>query len=211
MTSKRLFDLCGSLLLIGATAPVMAACAAVIKATSRGPVFFRQERLGHRGKVFRILKFRTMVDKAVSKGTGVVTFKGDPRITRVGHVLRDYRLDELPQLFNVVTGDMSLVGPRPLLPRFLPDYSEHDRRRLDVPPGMTGWQQVNGASNNSWEERVELDVWYVDHKSLLLDLRVLLKTVLVVLRPSGVYASDGSQLSGVPTAARARMETKRDS
>ena len=210
MTSKRLFDLLGSALLIGATTPAMAVCAAAIKATSKGPIFFRQERLGLHGSVFRIFKFRTMVDQAEKRGTGVVTFKTDPRITRVGRVLRDYRLDELPQLFNVLRGEMSLVGPRPLLPRFLPAYSERDKRRLEVPPGMTGWQQVNGGSNHTWEERIDKDVWYVDHRSLLLDLTILLKTVLVVVRPTNVYGSDGQQLSGVPTAARATLENQKN-
>jgi lipopolysaccharide/colanic/teichoic acid biosynthesis glycosyltransferase len=206
MIAKRLFDLMGSMFLIGATAPVMAACAAAIKATSKGPVFFRQDRLGERGRVFRIFKFRTMVVDAAKHGTGDVTFKADPRITRVGRMLRDYRLDELPQLFNVVRGEMSLVGPRPLLPKFLAAYSDHDRRRLEVLPGMTGWQQVNGGSNHTWQERIDYDVWYVDHQSLWLDLEILFKTVLVVLRPTNVYAADGSQLSGIPTAVRAAME-----
>jgi len=210
MTSKRLFDFFGSALLLGATAPVFAACAAVIKATSKGPVFFRQERLGLNGKVFRIFKFRTMVDNAAAQGTGDITFKTDPRITRVGRMLRDYRLDELPQLLNVLRGEMSLVGPRPLLPKFLHAYSEYDRRRLEVMPGMTGWQQVNGASNNSWEERVDHDVWYVDHQSLLLDLKILFKTVAVVVRPTNVYGDDGKQLSGVPTSARAEIEANRN-
>jgi lipopolysaccharide/colanic/teichoic acid biosynthesis glycosyltransferase len=208
MTSKRLFDLVGATLLIGATAPVMAACAAAIKVTSKGPVFFRQERLGLHGKRFRILKFRTMVDKAATKGTGDLTFRDDPRITTVGRALRDYRLDELPQLFNVVAGHMSLVGPRPLLPRFIDAYSEYDKRRMEVMPGMTGWQQVNGASNHTWKERIEHDVWYVDHRSLLVDLEILLRTILVVVKPSDVYAADGSQMSGVPTALRDQENTK---
>ncbi len=206
MSYKRWFDLLGATCLIGATAPVMAVCAAAIKATSRGPVFFRQERLGLHGRVFRIFKFRTMVDNAAGQGSGDITFKQDPRITGVGRVLRDYRLDELPQLFNVIRGEMSLVGPRPLLPRFLSAYTDRDKRRLEAMPGMTGWQQVNGGSSHTWDERIDLDVWYVSHQSLLLDLQILVKTVLVVLRPTDVYAQDGKQLSGLPTALREQLE-----
>lgn len=200
MIGKRILDaVCSGLLLI-VFSPVLAACAIAIKLNSRGPVFFRQARLGYQGKIFKVIKFRTMIPDAVKVGTGLTTFQGDPRITRVGHLLRNYRLDELPQLFNVLVGQMSLVGPRPLLPEFLPGYGERDKKRMLMPPGMTGWQQVNGASNNSWEERIDLDVWYVEHWSLWLDLKILLKTVLVVIKPDSVYGKDGQQLSGVPTA-----------
>jgi lipopolysaccharide/colanic/teichoic acid biosynthesis glycosyltransferase len=133
-------------------------------------------------------------------GTGLTTHRGDFRITRVGALLRQTRMDELPQLLNVLKGDMSLVGPRPLLPQFLPWYSDQDRRRLEARPGMTGWQQVKGASRHTWRERVALDVWYVDHASLLLDLWILCLTVVVVLRGQGIYADDGSQTSGLPDA-----------
>jgi len=117
--------------------------------------------------------------------------------------MRTYRIDELPQLFNVVRGDMSLVGPRPLLVQFLPYYSPFDRRRLETVPGMTGWQQVNGGAHNTWKERVALDVWYVDHASFLLDLRILMRTVGVVLGARTTYAPDGSQRSGLPDGAPA--------
>jgi len=206
MTSKRWFDCIGSVLLIGATAPLMAACAAAIKLTSHGPVFFRQPRLGQRGTIFRIFKFRTMVTDAARNAGGDLTFRDDPRITRIGHVLRNYRLDELPQLFNVLAGTMSLVGPRPLLPKYLDAYSGYDKRRMEVMPGMTGWQQVNGASNNTWKERIDLDVWYVDHQSLLLDIKILLKTIFVVIRPTNVYGDDGKQMSGIPTAIGIALE-----
>jgi lipopolysaccharide/colanic/teichoic acid biosynthesis glycosyltransferase len=134
-------------------------------------------------------------------GAVPLTGRDDPRITRVGRFLRASRIDELPQLLNVLAGDMSLVGPRPLLPEFLAYYSTFDLRRLEVPPGMTGWQQVNGAARHSWRERVALDVWYVDHRSLGLDLRILWKTVAVVVRADTVYAEDGSQDSGLPDGA----------
>ena len=193
---KRVLDLAGSLALLAALGPLLAAAALAVRLGSRGPVLFRQERLGLGGRPFTILKLRTMV--AGAEAGGPMTSRDDPRITRVGAVLRRYRLDELTQLVNVLRGDMSLVGPRPLLPEFLPYYSAFDRRRLEVPPGMTGWQQVNGAARHGWRERVALDVWYVDHQGPLLDLRILLRTLGVVLRADTVYAPDGSQDSGLP-------------
>ncbi len=195
---KRCLDLTGSLLLLVLLAPVLLIVALAVRLDSRGPILFRQARLGLGGKVFTILKFRTLA--ADPCRGGATLRRDDPRITAVGRVLREYRLDELPQLLNVVLGHMSLVGPRPLLPRFLPYYTPHDRRRLDVLPGMTGWQQVNGAGRNTWRERVALDVWYVDHAGLLLDLRILLRTVRVVFLDRTAYAPDGSQISGIPDA-----------
>ncbi|BDU71227.1 sugar transferase [Mesoterricola silvestris] len=194
---KRAFDLAGSLALLVALAPVLAAAALAVALDGPGPVLFRQRRLGLGGRFFEILKFRTMMPGDPE----AATFRGDPRITRVGAKLRAWRIDELPQLVNVLRGDMSLVGPRPLLPRFLPYYTARDRRRLEATPGMTGWQQVNGASRHTWRERVELDVWYVDHQGFWLDLRILLRTVGVVLRADTAYAPDGSQRSGIPDGA----------
>ncbi len=193
---KRAFDVAGGLTLLVLLSPLMVAPAAAIRLGSRGPALFRQERLGRKGRPFSIYKFRTMVPGA--EASGPMTHRDDPRITAVGRILRTYRIDEVPQLLNVVRGEMSLVGPRPLLPEFLPYYSPFDRRRLEVPPGMTGWQQVNGASRHAWKERVALDVWYVDHGSFLLDLKILLMTVGVVLRADTAYAPDGSQTSGLP-------------
>jgi lipopolysaccharide/colanic/teichoic acid biosynthesis glycosyltransferase len=201
---KRAFDLLvggGVLLLVS---PALAAMALAIRLDSPGPAWFRQRRLGLGGRPFSIFKFRTMAHGSTQLGTGLETSRDDFRITRVGRFLRNLRLDELPQLLNVLKGEMSLVGPRPLLPEFLPYYSPFDRRRLEVPPGMSGWQQVNGAARHSWRERVALDVWYVDHRSLGLDLRILWMTVGVVLRADTVYAPDGSQKSGVPDAYAAR-------
>jgi sugar transferase EpsL len=195
---KRLMDLAGALLFLALLLPLLAALAVAIKVESRGPVFFRQNRLGFNSGVFCIFKFRTMIPDAVSVGAGLSTFDGDPRITRLGHALRKYRLDELPQLFNVLLGQMSLVGPRPLLPDYLDDYTEVDRKRMLMPPGMTGWQQVNGGATNTWQERVELDVWYVEHWTPNLDISILLKTPSVVLRAQTVYGKDGWQRSGVP-------------
>jgi lipopolysaccharide/colanic/teichoic acid biosynthesis glycosyltransferase len=202
--SKRCLDLAGGSLLLLLLSPVLLAAAVAIRLDTPGPALFRQTRLGRRGRPFSIYKFRTMLYNSQHLGTGLETSRTDFRITAVGAVLRNFRIDELPQLLNVVRGEMSLVGPRPLLPEFLPWYSDLDRRRLEAPPGMTGWQQVHGAARNTWRERVALDVWYVDHRGLWLDLRILLLTVGVVLRADTAYAEDGSQQSGVPDAYAAR-------
>lgn len=196
---KRAFDLVGALLLLVPAGPLLLLAALAIRLDSPGPVFFRQDRLGLRGRVFSIFKFRTM--GADAHLGGLLTHRDDPRITRVGRLLRATRMDELPQLLNVLRGDMSLVGPRPLLPQYLPYYGPGDARRMAVPPGMTGWQQVNGAARHGWRERIALDLWYVDHRSLLLDLRILWRTAGVVLRGDTVYAPDGSQESGLPDGA----------
>jgi lipopolysaccharide/colanic/teichoic acid biosynthesis glycosyltransferase len=190
--------------------PLMLGVAVAIRMDTPGPVLFRQTRLGLGGRSFSIFKFRTMLKGTTELGQGLETSRSDWRITGVGAVLRHLRLDELPQLFNVLKGEMSLVGPRPLLPEFLPYYSDLDRRRLEAPPGMTGWQQVNGASRHSWRERVALDVWYVDHRSLWLDLRILFLTVGVVLRADTSYAEDGSQRSGVPDGYEATNRSRDD-
>jgi lipopolysaccharide/colanic/teichoic acid biosynthesis glycosyltransferase len=200
LAGKRIFDLLlgGAVLLLAS--PLLAAAAAAIRLDTPGPVLFRQARVGRGGRVFSIFKFRTMLHGSTHLGTGLETSRDDFRITRVGRVLRNLRLDELPQLLNVLRGDMSLVGPRPLLPEFLPYYSARDLRRLEAPAGMTGWQQVRGAARHSWAERVALDVWYVDHRSLALDLWILVLTAGVLVRADTVYAADGSQKSGVPDA-----------
>jgi lipopolysaccharide/colanic/teichoic acid biosynthesis glycosyltransferase len=196
--TKRIFDFLGALLLLLILWPLLLAAALAIKLDSPGPVLFRQTRLGQLGRTFSIFKFRTMQDGSSLLGTGLETHRDDFRITRIGQVLRRTRVDELPQLLNVLRGEMSLVGPRPLLPEFLPYYAAWDLWRLEALPGMTGWQQVNGGARHSWAERVSLDVWYVDHRELLLDLWILILTVKVVLKREGVYAEDGSQRSGIP-------------
>jgi len=200
VNGKRVFDLVLGTALALLAGPLLAALAVAVRLDSRGPAWFRQTRLGLGGRPFSIIKFRTMADGSTHLGSGLNTSRDDFRITRAGRLLRNLRLDELPQLFNVLGGSMSLVGPRPLLPEFLPYYSALDRRRLEVPPGMTGWQQVNGAGRHSWRERVALDVWYVDHRSLALDLRILFRTAGVLVRADSVYAEDGSQRSGLPDA-----------
>lgn len=208
--AKRGLDLLlGSLLLL-LSGPFLAAVALAIRLDTPGPALFRQDRLGLGGRIFSIFKFRTMLEGSTHLGTGLETHQGDFRITRVGRILRHLRIDELPQLLNVLRGDMSLVGPRPLLPDFLDYYSERDRRRLEAPPGMTGWQQVNGAARNTWTERVDLDLWYVDNRSFCLDLWVLLRTVAVVLRADTSYAADGSQKSGMPDSYAAAKHCRKD-
>lgn len=163
--------------------PVLAGCALAIRRGSPGPVLFRQERVGKDGEPFEVLKFRTMVDRAEEQGTGYLVSKNDSRITREGAFLRRWSLDELPQLVNVLRGDMSIIGPRPTLAYQVEQYTAFQRRRLEVRPGITGWAQVNGRNSLSWPERIELDVWYVDHRSPRVDAEILARTALVMLRP----------------------------
>jgi lipopolysaccharide/colanic/teichoic acid biosynthesis glycosyltransferase len=156
--------------------PFIAASALAIKLEDRGPVLYRQTRVGQDGVDFELLKLRTMIVDAEHHGAGFAVDKGDSRITRVGRLLRRLSLDELPQLWNVVRGDMSLIGPRPTLRYQVERYDERQRRRLDVKPGITGWAQIHGRATLSWPERIELDVWYVEHRSPLVDLKILLRT-----------------------------------
>ncbi len=151
-------------------------------------MLFRQVRVGKDGRDFELLKLRTMVPDAERKGAGYAVDKGDPRITRVGRVLRRTSIDELPQLWNVVRGDMSIVGPRPTLRYQVDRYTEHQRRRLGVRPGLTGWAQVHGRAELPWAERIELDVWYVEHHTPALDLKILLRTPLALF--GGTYKGD---------------------
>lgn len=178
-------------------APVLAAIALAVVVTSGAPVLFRQERVGLHGRPFVMLKFRTMVRNAIQVGQeleltedpfGIV--ENDPRITRVGRFLRRTSLDELPQLVNVVRGEMRLVGPRPDVPAQVAHYTDEDRRRLEVKPGITGWAQVNGRDDLPWSERFLLDAWYVDHRSVLLDGRILWRTVGQVGRPDPATSDD---------------------
>ena len=171
--------------------PLFAVVAVAIKLDSRGPVFFRQTRPGRKGEYFRVFKLRTMIDKAELFGLGKEVSRNDERITRVGKWLRLSSLDEAPQLMNVLLGQMSLVGPRPAAPHHLELYTPHQRRRLEAKPGLTGWAQVNGRNSLSWDERIELDVWYVDHWSLWLDLKIVLHTPRALLDREGIYGLDG--------------------
>ncbi|HSM82572.1 MAG TPA: sugar transferase [Nodosilinea sp.] len=192
---KRLIDVVLAAVGVVVIAPLLAAIAAAVYLSSPGPILFIQERMGRFGQPFYIYKFRTMVDGAIHMGAGINTFAGDPRITAVGKILRDYHLDELPQLFNVLRGEMSLVGPRPLLMSALETYTPDQRKRLLMPPGMTAWEAVKGGLNNSLDDRLNLDTWYVEEWSLGLDIWILLLTIPVVLRREGVYERHDAELS----------------
>ncbi len=170
-----------------AAAPVLAGVAVAIRIESRGPILLRQMRVGRDGRDFGMLKFRTMVEGAHAIGAGWLVSAQDARITRVGRFLRRWSLDELPQLVNVLRGDMSIVGPRPTLRYQVEQYTPLQRRRLEVRPGITGWAQVSGRNDLSWPRRIELDVWYVDHRSLSLDAKILVRTIPVLFRPTKVY------------------------
>jgi len=162
----------------------------VVLANGKKNVFFCQNRTGLHGQVFQILKFKTMTDERDTAGK---LLPDHERLTALGNFLRKTSLDELPQLFNVLKGDMALVGPRPLLPKYLPLYSAEQNRRHEVKPGITGWAQVNGRNNISWGRKFELDVWYVDHQSFWLDLKILWMTVVKVLKRKDVNAADPQQ------------------
>ena len=182
---NRALDLAGGSLGLVVAAPVLGLAALAIKLEDRGPVFYRQQRVGKDGVEFELLKLRTMIVGAERVGAGYAVNAGDERITRVGRALRRLSLDELPQLWNVVRGDMSLIGPRPTLRYQVERYSPRQRRRLEVKPGITGWAQVHGRAALPWEDRIELDVWYVEHRSPWLDLRILLRTPLALF--GGTY------------------------
>jgi lipopolysaccharide/colanic/teichoic acid biosynthesis glycosyltransferase len=178
----------GVLLLL--TSPLLGASVIAIRLESRGPAFYRQRRVGRHGEPFELWKLRTMVPGAEAMGAGIYVLQGDPRITRSGRLLRRFSLDELPNLLNVLWGDMAIVGPRPTIQEQVDRYTDRQRRRLEVKPGITGWAQVNGRASLPWPERIELDVWYVEHRSFALDLRILLKTARMLLTGHGLYSED---------------------
>lgn len=180
---KRAVDRSAGAVGLVALSPVLAATAAAVRVSMGSPVLFRQKRPGLRGEIFEVVKFRTMRD---ANGPDGRPLPDEARLTRVGSFLRQTSLDELPQLWNVVRGELSLVGPRPLLVRYLDRYSRDEMRRHDVLPGITGWAQINGRNAVSWPEKFRLDLWYVDHWSLALDAQILAKTALKVLRRDGI-------------------------
>jgi lipopolysaccharide/colanic/teichoic acid biosynthesis glycosyltransferase len=188
--SKRVLDVAISVAVLLVASPLLAIAAAAIKLTSRGPVFYRQRRIGQSGHPFALWKLRTMVQGAETIGAGLSVNLDDPRITRVGAVLRRFSLDELPNLLNVLKGEMSVVGPRPTIQVQVEQYSDRQRRRLEVKPGITGWAQVNGRAALPWSERIELDVWYVENQSLWLDLKILGRTLGMWLRGHGLYKGE---------------------
>jgi lipopolysaccharide/colanic/teichoic acid biosynthesis glycosyltransferase len=166
--------------------PFLLAAAIAIKLGSRGPVLYRQRRVGLGGREFEMLKLRTMVRGSDPVGVGTIVARDDPRVTSAGRFLRRTSLDEVPNLINVLRGEMALVGPRPTIPAQVDDYTPRQRRRHEVLPGITGWAQVQGRAGIPWEERIELDVWYVDHRGAALDLRILGRTVWLVLTGQGL-------------------------
>lgn len=181
---KRFLDVTASFLGLVLLSPLLLAVSILIKIDSRGPVIFRQKRIGRNGKVFEIYKFRSMCVGAEKTGSGVYSGKGDVRVTRIGKILRATSIDELPQLLNILKGEMSFVGPRPPLtyhPWKYEEYTDFQKRMFEVRPGITGWAQVNGRKDVEWHKRIELNVWYVDHMSLLLDIKIMFMTAFKVL------------------------------
>lgn len=181
--SKRLFDLIASALALIVLSPVMGLTALLVRIQLGGPILFRQQRPGYKGRPFHIFKFRTMIDRFAPDGS---LLPDSERLTRFGRVLRSTSLDELPELFNILRGEMSVVGPRPLLMEYLPLYSAEQARRHDMPPGLTGWAQVNGRNALSWQDKFRLDVWYVDHWSFWLDLKIIFLTLIKVFQREGI-------------------------
>ena len=187
---SRIFDIviAGALLVIGS--PILLAALIAIRVESKGSPIYKQLRIGKDGQPFELLKLRTMVTGAEHIGAGLAVNEGDPRITRVGALLRRFSLDELPNLVNVLRGELAIVGPRPTIPAQVDQYTDHQRRRLEVRPGITGWAQVNGRAALPWNERIELDVWYVDHRSLWLDVKILAMTARMLVTGHGLYKGE---------------------
>lgn len=196
---KRVFDFTVAGFLFLFASPLLLIIAVLLFAYSGSPIFFRQKRPGLNSKIFEIVKFRTMRNSTRVDESGATDLE---RLTKLGQILRAFSLDELPQLWNVLKGDMSLVGPRPLLPEYLPLYSAFQAKRHNVHPGLTGWAQINGRNSLSWDEKFELDVWYVENRSFTLDLQILLKTILQVSRRKDI------SYSGHPTMPPFRGDTK---
>jgi lipopolysaccharide/colanic/teichoic acid biosynthesis glycosyltransferase len=184
----RPLDIAGSALGLALASPFLALAAVAIKLDDGGPALYRQRRVGHNGQEFDLLKLRTMIVGAEAQGAGWAVNKGDPRITRVGRVLRRLSIDELPQLWNVLRGEMSLIGPRPTLAYQVERYTPRQRRRLEIRPGLTGWAQIHGRTKLTWDERIELDVWYVENRSAWVDLKILARTPKALF--SGTYKGE---------------------
>ncbi len=182
----RVVDILIATIALVVLSPFLAAAAVAIKLGGRGPVLYRQRRVGRGEREFELLKLRTMVAGSDPVGVGTVVTRDDPRVTRAGRFLRRTSLDEVPNLVNVLRGEMAIVGPRPTIPAQVDDYTPFQRRRHEVLPGITGWAQVQGRAGIPWEERIELDVWYVDHRSAALDARILLRTARLVLSGHGL-------------------------
>ena len=183
----RVVDIALAALGLALAGPFLVVAAIAVKLTSRGPAIYRQQRVGRGGEGFELYKLRTMQRGADPVGVGTPVLEGDPRVTRIGRLLRRFSLDEIPNLVNVLRGEMAIVGPRPTLAAQVELYTPRQRRRLEVKPGLTGWAQVNGRAGIPWEERIELDVWYVDHRSPRLDLRILARTLRLLASGHGLY------------------------
>jgi len=186
----RALDILIAIAGLALAAPVLALAALAIRLESPGPVIYRHVRVGRHGEPFELWKLRTMVQGAERMGAGLYIEPGDARITRTGRLLRRFSLDELPNLVNVLRGEMSVVGPRPTVAEQVERYTPRQRRRLEVKPGITGWAQVNGRASLPWPERIELDLWYVDHRSTALDLRILARTARMLLTGRGLYSEE---------------------
>jgi lipopolysaccharide/colanic/teichoic acid biosynthesis glycosyltransferase len=186
----RAIDLLVSSAALLLSAPIQLAATVAIRLESHGSPIYRQRRIGRDGEPFEMLKLRTMVSGAERLGAGMAVNHGDPRITRVGALLRRFSIDELPNLVNVLRGEMSIVGPRPTIQAQVDQYTPLQRRRLEVKPGITGWAQINGRASLPWHERIELDIWYVDNRSLRLDMAILLKTIRLLVSGHGLYKGD---------------------
>ena len=187
---RRALDVLGAALILVLTAPLLALAALAVRLESPGHPIYRQRRVGRDGHAFEVYKLRTMVAGAEHLGAGLALDEDDPRITRVGTILRRASIDELPNLVNVLRGEMSIVGPRPTVQVQVEQYTERQRGRLAVRPGLTGWAQVNGRAKLPWDERIELDLWYIEHRSLRLDLRILLRTAAIVFGGEGLYKGE---------------------
>jgi lipopolysaccharide/colanic/teichoic acid biosynthesis glycosyltransferase len=200
---KRFFDIVLSLLVLVILAPVFLITAIAIKIDSKGPILFKQERLGKGGRVFRIYKFRSMCVNAEHTGSGVYSGKGDARVTRVGRIIRATSIDELPQAVNILKGDMSFIGPRPPLtyhPWPIEEYTDEQRKMFNVRPGITGWAQINGRKAVEWHDRIKLSVWYVEHLTMWLDIKIFFLTFFKV------FTNADNENTGATVAAPASAE-----
>ncbi|WP_294778716.1 sugar transferase [uncultured Eubacterium sp.] len=188
---KRILDIISSLLAIIILSPLLAVTAVLVKTKLGSPVLFRQERPGKDEKIFTLMKFRTMTDERDENGE---LLPDEVRLTKFGKFLRSTSIDELPELFNILKGDMSVIGPRPLLVEYIPRYNEHQHRRHEVRPGLSGWAQVNGRNTVSWEDKFDMDVHYVDNYSLAMDVKILFMTVLNVLKREGISSETSATM-----------------
>lgn len=202
---KRILDIISSLLAIIILSPLLAVTAVLVKTKLGSPVLFRQERPGKDEKIFTLMKFRTMTDERDENGE---LLPDEVRLTKFGKFLRSTSIDELPELFNILKGDMSVIGPRPLLVEYIPRYNEHQHRRHEVRPGLSGWAQVNGRNSISWEEKFDLDVEYVDNYSFAMDVKILFMTVLNVLKKEGISSETSATMEvfmGTPEREEANV------